>query len=343
MPLPSCEVEITTFYSDLQTACDLDLRDNRGKQHDLSVILIGVCLALFCKRDGNLSSIQRHMKNHYSKLCEALNIPPKKVVSRSQLPLVLSKVHLSVFESLVLKYSGFELSQTEKLWFSVDGKELRGSIEPGDKRGHAVVPIVRHSNYETVDQAFYLGKKESEKTCVKELLEHSGLLNQRLSFDALHFNPETLNAIEAQNGVYLVGLKDNQPALLTDMIKVTENQPIVFANISNHKGHGRTESRIYQIFNVSDHCFDSRFAASGLKTLIKIRRKRLNNKTQKESDEIAFYMSNEKPENQKMSNELCGAIRNHWSVEVVNNIRDVILKEDQFRTKKKSAPKPWRV
>ncbi len=339
MVLPPCEVEITTFYSELQTACDLDLRDNRGKQHDLSVILIGVCLALFCKRDGNLSSIQRHMKNHYSKLCEALNHPAHKVVSRSQLPIVLSKVHLSVFESLVLKYSGFELSQTERLWFSVDGKELRGSIESGDKRGHAIVSIVRHSNYETVDQAFYTGKKESEKTCVKDLLEQSGLLDQGLSFDALHFNPETLNAIEAHKGVYLVGLKDNQPTLLADMVKVTDTQPIKFANVSQCKGHGRTESRTCQIFDVADHCFDSRFATSGLRTLIKIRRKRLINKTEKESDEIAYYMSNELPESQKMSNELCEAVRNHWSVEVVNNIRDVIFKEDQFRTKKKNVRK----
>jgi len=88
MNLPSCEAEVTTFYLDLRTSEEIDLRDNRGKRHDLSVILIGVCIALFCKRDGNLLSIHWHIQNHYSELCLSLNIKPFKVASRAQLPLV---------------------------------------------------------------------------------------------------------------------------------------------------------------------------------------------------------------------------------------------------------------
>ena len=343
MNLPSCEAEVTTFYLDLQTSEEIDLRDNRGKRHDLGVILIGVCLSLFCKRDGNLSSIHRHMKNHYANLCSVLNIEPYKVVSRAQLPIVLSKVNLNVFESLILKYNGFKLSESEKSWFSVDGKELRGSIETGDKRGEAIVSIVNHTTYEIVAQSFYNGKKESEKPCARELLIESELLCQKISCDALHFNPQTLKAINQKQGIYLVGLKDNQELLLAEMIKLIKIQPVKFANVSVNKGHGRTESRKYQIFNVAEYLFDERFRDCGLKTLIKIERKRLNNKTKKESEEIAFYMTNQSPPSQKMANELCEAVRNHWSVEVVNNIRDVIFKEDKFRTKKKNALKLWQV
>ena len=145
MNLPSCEAEVTTFYLDLQTSEEIDLRDNRGKRHDLSVILIGVCIALFCKRDGNLLSIHWHIQNHYANLCSILNIKPFKVASRAQLPLVLSKVNLDIFESLILKYNQLEFSENEKSWFSLDGKELRGSIEAGDRRGEAIVSIVNQA------------------------------------------------------------------------------------------------------------------------------------------------------------------------------------------------------
>ncbi len=44
-------------------------------------------------------------------------------------------------------FYGIKLSDTEKQWFSGDGKELRGWIETGDKRGEAVVQIVAHETF----------------------------------------------------------------------------------------------------------------------------------------------------------------------------------------------------
>ena len=52
----------------------MDLRDNRGKEHDLAVILMGVMLAILSNRDGNLSSLHRHMENHYAQLLEELKL-----------------------------------------------------------------------------------------------------------------------------------------------------------------------------------------------------------------------------------------------------------------------------
>lgn len=55
-----------------------------------------------------------------------------------------------------------------------------------------------------------------------------------------------------------------------------------------------------------------------------------------QSIETAYYMSNGAIQN---SHEYFNAIRNHWSVEVYNHIRDVSLQEDQLRTKKNPSPK----
>jgi hypothetical protein len=52
----------TTFYGKAQRSKTLDLRDIRGKIHDMPLILTEFILALLCNRDGNLSTIHRHMK-----------------------------------------------------------------------------------------------------------------------------------------------------------------------------------------------------------------------------------------------------------------------------------------
>jgi hypothetical protein len=149
----------TTFYEQVQNCKGLDLRDERGKRHELAFVLLGLTIGLLRKRDGQLSSIHRSMKNTNESLCEALGIDKKVVISRAQLPRVLQKVDLSLFEQVLFDNYGIELDEKEKEWFSGDGKELRGSIEKGEKRGQALVQLVRHSDGEVLGQSSYNGRK----------------------------------------------------------------------------------------------------------------------------------------------------------------------------------------
>lgn len=64
----------TTFYSKAQRSKTLDLRDIRGKVHDMPLILTEFILALLCNRDGNLSSLHRHMKNHHESVIDFLGL-----------------------------------------------------------------------------------------------------------------------------------------------------------------------------------------------------------------------------------------------------------------------------
>lgn len=127
---PGSENE-TTFFEKLKTADGLDLRDNRGKRLELAVILCGLVMAILSGRDGNLSSLHRHMENHYVALLQALQLPDddRKVVSRSHLPIVLRKVSATVLGRLIFANFGVKLSRKQKQWFALDGKEMRGSIK----------------------------------------------------------------------------------------------------------------------------------------------------------------------------------------------------------------------
>lgn len=320
-----------TFYEELQNRSDIDLRDNRGKQHNLAFVLLGITLSLLRRRDGNLSSIHRSIKNKHLSLCTFLGIENEPVISRSHLPVLLSKVNLKAFEALLFSYYELKLSAQEQLWFATDGKELRGSINKGSKRGEVIVQVVEHQTREVMAQSYYNGKKESEKTCVQQLLADKALLKQKITADALHLSPAMTAPIEKEGGKYLIGLKDNQKELYEDMESASCYLTINKEQTSVEKGHGRIETRHYRQYNISDLYFDKRWKDSGFRSLVKVQRTQVELKTGKELSETAYYISNV----EQSENEDCfQAIRKHWSVEVNNHIRDVTLDEDGLRTKK---------
>jgi len=320
-----------TFFEILQTCKELDLRDNRGKRHCLAFVLLGLLVSLLRKRDGKLSSIHRSMVNKHKELCDYLAIEECEVISRSHLPILLGKVNLPVFEALLSTHYGILLNKEEQSWFAGDGKDLRGSIESGNKRGEALVQVVRHKDRAIVCQDNYSGKKESEKVCLRSLLNQADLENQNITMDALHLSPLTTEPIEKSGGVFVVGLKDNQKELAEDMAHSTNYLPIAKQARTVEKGHGRIEIRNYFQYDISGEYFDSRWKDSNFQTLIKVERTRIITKTNKESKQTAYYISNGNPQQE----EYFQAIREHWSVEVVNHVRDVTLQEDKLKTKKK--------
>jgi len=335
--MPPCQENSRSFFQILQKAKGLDLRDNRGKRHDLAVVLVGVTLAVLSNRDGNLSSIQRHLKNHYEKLAAVLGVEKKQPVSRSQLPLILEKVAFQVFDRLIFESFGLKLSEAERQWFALDGKELRGSIEKGDRRGAVVVQAVAHANCQTVAQDYYAGEKESEVPVVRRILEERGFASQKISLDALHCKPLTLAIMSDNRGKYLVGLKENQKKLKKQITWAMEHQAILFKSEEPEKGHGRIECRGYEFYDVLELAKEQRWKSCQIKTAIKVTRERAALKSGKISREESYYLTNEVGNYE----ELARAIRNHWQVETNNHLRDVSLREDRMRSKKSVYKKHW--
>ena len=333
---PRTQVQSKTFFEHLQNTPGLDLRDKRGKRHPMAVVLLEFTLALLCNRDGCLSSIHRHIVNHHGRVMEEVKLSLEKAVSRSQLPVVLCKVSLPAFEDLVFGFYGIELKDEEKQWFAADGKELRGSIAKGDTRGEVVVLAVRHSDRVVVGQEHHNGMKESEIPSVRILLDESGLLGQKVSMDALHLNPDTLQAVQEAGGTYLVGLKGNQAEMLVEMECCAKLLRAQHKHSTCDKGHGRLDIRHYQCYDVRGAYIDKRWDECGITTLVKAERMRLEIKTGKQSAETALYLCNEDPQNLAQAKGLFNAVRNHWSVEAANHVRDKSLREDQLKTKKRS-------
>lgn len=114
MTLTPCSVKTTTFFQLLDQTPGLDGRDNRGKIHSITLVLSGLVMALCCKRDGKLSSLHRHMVNHFDPLCQLTNQVNQHPISRAQLPLLLAKVNGNIFAKLLFEWFGVKLDPDQK-------------------------------------------------------------------------------------------------------------------------------------------------------------------------------------------------------------------------------------
>ncbi len=235
------------------------------------------------------------------------------------------------FAKLIYDQYGIELSEKEKEWFAFDGKELKGSILAGNKRGEAVALAVRHEDRVVYQMSFFNGSKESEVAAVRTMLK-APLISHKLTMDALHFKPNTLIPINLAGGIFLVSLKNNQSELLAEMEFCSKHISPVYPYQSKvEKGHGREDQRNYWSYNIEKEYIDKRWKKAGFKYLIKVQRDRTICNRNTYSRQIAYFLTNEKVQNQANAMELYQAVRRHWQVETANNARDCILKEDKLR------------
>ena len=244
----------------------------------------------------------------------------------------------TTFNQINSSYFGKEVAQMENLWYAIDGKELRGSIDKakGEKRGENVVCMVAHQSLESEVIGYYDGAKESEKKVVKSYFDAQQVLRGSYSVDALHCSSALMESIESKKGTYLVQVKGNQAKLLEDCKHIAKYLKAKETFEEQEKGHGRKETRQAFLYDLPTACLDKRWANSGIKSLVVIKRERYRVKTGEKSEQTAFYVSNQVVEGQT-GQELFQAARFHWGVESNNWVRDKQLGEDDIKCKGNEA------
>ncbi len=164
------------------------------------------------------------------------------------------------------------------------------------------------------------------------------MANQRLTFDALHAQSQTLEMVEDAGGTYVVQVKANQAMLLDDLQDHIQWTGPLAEQASLEKGHGRIEERRTSFYPVEAVCSESKWDNSGFATLVVMERESTQCKTGKVSQETSYYLSNATME-QLPPQELFKAIRQHWSIETDNWIRDTAFREDRIRCKELNRSK----
>ena len=280
-----------------------------------------------------ISEIHRYLKRHHKRLCDLMGVDFEKHISDPQLRRLLELTDSEKLQEINSKYFGWGYNVVpDKKWISFDGKEIRGTIDGvvGEKRGLNIVHPFVHQDKITLNGLFYHGLKDSEITCVRELLKDKLLAKQRLIFDALHTQYQTLTTIEEASGTYVAQVKENQKELLEDLKdNLSISKPFDLTD-SLDKAHGRLEKRQGMFYDISGIKFQDRWKSCNLSTLIIVDRESTKIKTKKTSKEQSFYVSN-KSISEIQTEDFFNAIRNHWQIESNNYIRDTSFREDKIR------------
>lgn len=280
-----------------------------------------------------VSEISRFLVNYHKTLCNLTGSPSVKAISYSQLRRFFGMVSMINYEEVQVNYFKWNIySSTIKEWISLDGKELRGTIDKasGQKRAVNIVHGISQNSKKITPSAFYDGDKESEIKTVQGLLEDPTLASSCITFDALHTQFDTLKKIEHQNGTYIAQVKNNQPKLLVALKSHESSTKEYMSLTTENKGHGRLEKRTYSFFNISNLRLDERWSVCGIQSMIKVDRIRTILKTKTVSVESSYYITN-RPLIRIDPLVYANAIRGHWAIEISNYIRDVLFGEDKIK------------
>ncbi|BDD07623.1 hypothetical protein FUAX_54980 (plasmid) [Fulvitalea axinellae] len=284
----------------------------------------------------NFSQIHRSMKRDHDYWRDFTGGKSKCCVSRVQLRRILKDTDIQGLKAVAeTTFNANETIDPQALqWFSIDGKELRGSIDKssGDKRGESVVLVTAQEDKTSKVVGYYSGTKDSERGIVDEYFEtQSGLSGTAYTMDALHNNSGLLEGIHGKRGVYLSQIKGNQKILREDLRDMERRSECLDYKKTVEKGHGRIETRIYRTYPVETGCLERRWSNTGMSCFIRVDRTRKVVKTGKTSSETSYYVSNINTGLIDQYN-LPNAVRGHWSVEANNNMRDTNFGEDGLRS-----------
>jgi predicted transposase YbfD/YdcC len=211
---------------------------------------------------------------------------------------------------------------------AVDGKAICSTSEKG--KPHSALQIL--TAYLT-ESGVILGQqsiheKTNEIPVFQEMLEYLDVKEKTITADAMHCQKGTCKKIIDKKGDYVFGLKENQRNFYEDVelfFRDEQNcQNIEVFEAPVEKSHGRIERRICS--KIKDISWLSNLKDwSGLKTIFSIRR--ISKDKHKTTDETNYYITSL----DKSPEELLKITREHWKIESLHWMLDVVFSEDDCR------------
>jgi predicted transposase YbfD/YdcC len=216
---------------------------------------------------------------------------------------------------------------------AVDGKWLRGSgcVEPDQVK---LFSGMLHSVGAVIAQT-QVGDDGStcELNSMRPLLKRLGDLHGRvITADALHCQRDHATAIvDDHHGHYLLGVKENQPGLLTALEAIPEDD-FSPEYMTTNRGHGRIETRYAAVAPVPKGLFPH------ATQVVRVTRDRAN-LSNEGTITVAWYITS-LPAERAGAKELGDLARGHWGIENrLHWVRDVTYREDASTIRTGNAPR----
>ena len=297
-----------------------DDRHQSYVEHKLCDILTIVMCAVLCGLD-QLSDICEYAEGKADFLREAFKIaaiPSKPTFCR-----VLNMLDGEVMANVIIKIMRENVQNLGEI-MSVDGKAIC-STSKKDKPHSAlqILTVYMTESGITVGQKA-IHEKTNEIPVFQEMLDCLDVSGKTITADAMHCQKETCKQIIEKGGNYVFGLKENQKTFY-DEVSLYFCEETGFEKFSTiEKGHGRIEKRIcYKFIDITWLSMHGDWV--GLSSVFAV--KRITETKYGVSEEVSFYISslNETPE------KLLFIAREHWKIESLHWLLDVVFSEDECR------------
>jgi len=316
-----------------------DVRQARGKQYELWVLLTILCVAILSGQKTIWGIVEWALR-HAGELIGFLDLPKGRIPSRSTFYLTLRRIGIAGLERKIAEM-GTAMERENRLseslrgadgsllrGLAVDGKDLRGARAHGNQT--FLVSLVGHGDGLVLGQEA-VDVKTNEITVVPKLLAGRDLRGVVITMDALLAQRALASQITAAQGDYLMVVKRNQPQLWQDIDLLFQAPPLDRSEakhdtvVRHTQAHGRKECRTLE----TSAALSAYLQWPGAAQVMRRTYHAVDLRTGEITHEVVYGITS-LPPRRAQAKQLAELWRGHWTIENrAHYVRDETFGEDR--------------
>ena len=316
-----------------------DVRESNKVSHDLYEIVFIAFISTLCGVDSftDMEMFAKYQKDWFLKYIDLKNGVP----SHDTMMRVLNTLdpndfgeRFSKLFKVILSYSGIKEEQ-----YSMDGKSIKGSAYIDEETGkksmiHTLNVFSNSSGLSIFQRTVCKEKVKSETEAILEALSFLDIKKKVISVDAGISYRNIADKIIEKKGHYVMSIKKNNK----NTLKIIKDSVLSWGYGDKNKfeetekAHGRNTKRVFYSYKIPKSLIESiefkNVKYIGVYETIDMDKDELNDRR--------YYITSQNIANPEQFYRYC---RNHWGVESMHWMLDVLFKEDDSHLKKGNAPK----